>query len=216
MFTDPKYGADGSEDERLVWQEPLRKDEPGQWGAPLMFQGDEFAGHAALRSRCHAGYKSVCMRPPDQDGNLDRWLIGVDPASGTRVGPILALGPHQITSSGKIRDENAYADGRLVVADAAAGWDQHGLWVSGKIRPGATEHQKAALYGSALSGEWLPSDDQTRLELVAMLAVNAPGYVVRRLAASVGFTVGPVCCPDELSEDHPLTALAAALLYGLE
>lgn len=213
-FTNPAYGSDGSVDPRLVWQEPLRHDEAGQWGAPMQHEGDLFAGHAALRNRCHAGYRHSCVTPPDPDGNLDRWLIGVDPVSGTRVGPILALGPHQIDSQGNISDDNAYADGRLVVADAAAGWDEHGLWVSGRIRPEASEHQRAALYGSALSGEWLPSP-LGGLELVAMLAVNAPGYVVRRLAAAVGRTVGPLCCED-VSRETSLTALAAALLHGIE
>jgi hypothetical protein len=81
------------------------------------------------------------------------------------------------------------------------GRDSHGFWVAGRVRPGITAGQLAALKGSALSGEWLPYGSS--LKLRGILAVNSPGYLVERrsdygLAASAAgpvlFTTSPACC----------------------
>lgn len=212
-FVDPAFGASGDEDPRLVWQEPLRAAESGGWGAPLTILEDgSFYGHAALRFRCHAGY-NACVTPPAQDESLDQWLIG-EAEPGVRTGPIYAGGTHGVDPSGRPRDPEWLARTSDVVADAAAGWDRHGLWVAGRLRPGLTDEQIARFRGSTLSGEW--HEREGRLRLVGMLAVNGPGYLVRRAVAASGgtWTVGADCGCDMTLEDQvaQLQEIVASLL----
>lgn len=59
-----------------------------------------------------------------------------------------------------------------------AGEDQHGIWVSGIVDPGATEAQVREGLSAPLSGDW--RNVGGNLELVAALSVNTPGFPVPR------------------------------------
>jgi hypothetical protein len=73
-----------------------------------------------------------------------------------------------------------YDDTGTVVADVTAIEGTHGIWLSGRLRPGVTEQQREALRAAALSGDWRRI--RGGLELVAALAVNVPGFPVPRVA----------------------------------
>jgi len=211
-FTNPAFGADGNEDVRLVWQSAERPEEsPGQWGCPLTVEDNgRIFGHAALRHRCHGSYLDQCLVPPAQDEALDRWLIG-EAVAGVRTGPIWAGGSHGVTPDGRVKDPEWLAKTSEAVADVTAGWDQHGLWVAGAVRPGVTATGLAALRGSALSAEWHSYGG--KLRCVGVLAVNGPGYLVRRAVAASGgvLTAGADCAGCQISPDDRLNRLERAV-----
>jgi len=75
-----------------------------------------------------------------------------------------------------------YDDTASALVDVVAGEDQFGIWVAGALRPEATPQQVRALRASAPSGDWRPIGN--RLELVAVCAVNVPGFpTVRSMVA---------------------------------
>jgi hypothetical protein len=70
-----------------------------------------------------------------------------------------------------------------VAADVRAGEDEHGIWVAGALRPTLTDEQIRTFRAAPLSGDWRRIGG--RLELVAALAVNTPGFPVPRTRARV-------------------------------
>lgn len=202
-FAPPNFGPDGDHDPRLVWQTPQRGEEVGGWGAPLTVTDDgRVYGHATLRSRCHGAY-AACLPPPDHGGDLSRFLVGDATGKGIPTGVITLDTTHGVTADGKIKSHDHLADTGRAVVDVNAGFDQYGLWVAGKLRPGVTDRELAALRGSTLSGEWHPIGGKQRL--VGILAVNSPGYLIQRrgVAASAGvlYTTGASCCEEQTLEE---------------
>lgn len=212
-FTNPRFGPDGDQDVRLVWQEPIRNDEVGHWGCPLTLTNDgHLFGHLATKGRCHGSFPDICLNLDGLDPSytFDEFLTG-QAVPGIRTGPIVLNTSHSIRADGSVKDWDWLADTGDAVADVAVGQDHHGIWVSGRVRPGIGKQQLAALKGSALSGEWVPSPGKLGLRLAGILAVNSPGFLVRRepVAASGGrvLTLGPDCgC-----HGTELSALARAL-----
>jgi len=69
------------------------------------------------------------------------------------------------------------------VMDVTVGEDRYGIWVAGALRPDVDDLKIRAIKASGVSGDWRPIDN--RLELVAICAVNVPGFPIpRALAAS--------------------------------
>lgn len=220
-FANPNFGPDGDHDPRLVWQAPKRPEEVGGWGCPLTVEDDgRIYGHLATKGRCHGAY-SACVNPPDSGGDFSMFLTG-EAERGIPTGPIILGTTHSVNPDGTIKSYDHLANTGEAVADVTVGNDQHGTWVAGRLRPGVTEEQIAALRGSALSGEWLPYG--SNLRLAGILAVNSPGYLVQRvkkdaygLAAAL-YTVGPTCCGEDPTEKRIETleaALAASLMRGV-
>lgn len=195
-FTNPAFGADGSADTRLVFQQPLRRDERGHWGCPLTVTANgRVYGHLATRGRCHASYAETCVNLNllDPTYSFDEFLTG-EAVPGVRTGPVVLNTTHSVRADGTMRDWDWLAHTGQAVADVAVGADEHGIWVAGRTRPGITPSQLAALRGSALSGEWTPSPGKFGLRLSGILAVNGAGFTVARapVAAAGGtYTFGP-------------------------
>lgn len=194
-FTNPRYDIDSPEtDERLVRQSPERAEEAVTWGAPLTVSPEgQVSGHAALWGRCHVGFGNTCVRPPREDSAYQGFLTGL--SEGVPSGPIMLGGQHAPIQASAADAVDFYAATSAAVADVTVGPDAFGIWAAGRIRSSATETQVDALQASALSGDWRSLGN--RLRLVAILAVNTPGFRVHRahaLAASgTLITVGPRC-----------------------
>lgn len=104
------------------------------------------------------------------------------PCVGIPTGPI-TLGTHHAPLAASAESAKSHYDNSgAAVADVAVGEDAFGIWVSGALRPGISESARAQLRGSSLSGDWRRVGGN--LELVALLAVNVPGFPVPRLATS--------------------------------
>lgn len=215
-FADPKFGPDGTVDKRLVFQPRRRADETDGWGCPFTVEDDgRVYGHLAIDSRCHGAFQA-CVTAPDSDGDFSMFLTG-EAVRGVPTGPIILGTTHSVNPDGTVKSYDHLANTGQAVADVTVGRDQHGTWVAGRVRPGITPAQLAALRGSALSGEWLPYGD--RLRLAGILAVNSPGYLIERraaksdlaLAAANGkrvYTMSPECKSCGKKTQRLATALA--------
>jgi 2'-5' RNA ligase len=143
-------------------------------------------GHAATWQSCHIGFGDQCVTPP-HEADHPYFLTGeVVTADGGRVavGQVTLGTGHAPLNLGATRAAEHYDDTGSVVADVACGNDEHGIWVAGAVRPGVEPSRVAELRASGqLSGDWRRIGGQLRL--VALLAVNVPGFPVPRPRARV-------------------------------
>jgi 2'-5' RNA ligase len=145
-----------------------------------------YFGHAAEWSSCHTGIQGTCRTPPREGDHAYFRLGEVITASGASVavGHITMGIGHAPTTAGfsAAAAIEHYDNTDAVVADVVSGEDAFGIWFSGRIRPGVTEEQRANLRSATLSGDWRSFGG--KLRLVAMLAVNVPGFPVPRLSTA--------------------------------
>lgn len=143
-------------------------------------------GHAAAWNSCHTGFADTCVSPPFEN-DYGYFTTGeVLTAEGHRVavGQITLGTSHAPTrgvSLAKAIDH--YGDTGTAVADVSAGTDEHGIWIAGAVRPGIPLETMHALRASALSGDWRRIGGNLRM--VALLAVNVPGFPIPRLSTNV-------------------------------
>lgn len=193
-FQNPGYVED---DERLVLQEADRPEESVSLGAPLSVSDEgQVSGHLALWGRCHVGIGSTCVRPPREESSYRGFLVG-EAQPGIPTGPLVLGGGHANLSMSAAAAQSHYDTTSRAVADVTVGADDFGIWTAGAVRASANPSDVDVLRGSALSGDWRPIGGALRL--IAVLAVNSPGFRVNRpraMAASGALqTVGPACEP---------------------
>lgn len=132
-------------------------------------------GHVALWGTCHRAKRGYCLTPPAApDGSYGDFLHGhVGTTLGfVPVGQITMGTPHPSPHIPYEEKWWHYGNTGFAVADITVGEDEHGIWFSGAVRP-AKMHLAGDLMAGSLSGHWV---DQV---LIAVLAVNVPGYPVR-------------------------------------
>lgn len=158
-------------------------------------------GHAALWGTCHTGITDRCVTPPKSGNDYADFLLSrVETDDGyLAVGTITMDTGHAM--SGKLTAEQTrahYDNTGTAAAWVSVGEDEHGIWFSGVLNGRMTADDVRTLAASKLSGDWRFSNGQ--LELVALLAVNMPGFPV----------------PQLLETDHKQTALVAAGVVDAE
>jgi hypothetical protein len=153
-------------------------------------------GHIASFSSCHTESTALgeaCVRAPRSRNDYADFHLGTlttEEGDDVAVGHIVAGAPHADPVWGLDSTLVHYSHSGWVGADVRAGEDRYGVWVSGALRPDISPSQLRALKASPLSGDWRTDPSTQALELVAVLAVNAPGFRVPRphaLIASNGF-----------------------------
>ena len=154
----------------------------------LIVDGQHVYGHIALWETCHVGIKNVCTTPPRSEHDYAYFRTGAILTDQGRVsvGHITLGTGHAGLSSSARSAASHYDNTGAVVADVAAGEDEHGIWISGLVRSNVTDEQIYALQAGAISGDWRAIGGS--LELIAALVVNVPGFPVQRpsLAADAG------------------------------
>lgn len=144
-------------------------------------------GHLATWDTCHIGFgEEVCVTAPHSASGYAYFRTGVVRIAGVDI-PVgqITMGtghaPLRARSSAALAH---YDNTGTSVADLAAGEDSFGIWVAGAMRPDTTDEQREALRAASLSGDWRRIGG--KMELVAALAVNVPGFPIPRpaLAAS--------------------------------
>lgn len=177
-------------------------------------------GHIAVWGTCHIGYQSQCVQPPHSASGYSLFRTGsIRTADGTdvSVGHITMNTGHanpRAKASGAIAH---YDDTGMVVADIATGEDGVGIWCAGALRPGTSTEDIRALRSAPLSGDWRTV--RGNLELVAVLAVNTPGFPVPRAQGLVAsgemltLVAGGLVIPDEATEGQALGLTPADLSY---
>lgn len=143
-------------------------------------------GHAAAWDTCHLGIPDVCTTAPSTETNYAYFLLKeVLCADGERIpcGTITLETGHADRSLGRGDATAHYDNTGLAVADVNVGEDEHGIWVAGALRSDVDAEKARELRGAVLSGDWRSVNGN--LELVALLAVNVPGFPVPRARALV-------------------------------
>lgn len=170
-------------------------------------------GHLAVWGQCHIGHTNRCVEPPASITNYAHFLTGeilCDDGARFPVGQITMNGNHASHNLGAQATSAHYDNTALAAADVTAGEDSFGIWVSGSIRPDLHPNQIRGLMASDVSGDWRRIGGN--LELVAVLAVNVPGFPkirVKELEGLVASLSLPAFEPLEVQEH--INALAASI-----
>jgi hypothetical protein len=143
-------------------------------------------GHIAAWHVSHIGLP-FNTKPPHSRNDyayFNKGVLRCEDGKDVTVGQLTLAGGHaelEMSASDAVRH---YDDTDSAVADVHAGEDRYGIWVAGALRPGITPLQVRALRASTPSGDWRPI--RGRLELVAVLQVNVPGFPVTRTMVASG------------------------------
>jgi len=191
-FTDAVAACGCDDDALLAAAAPLAPppdwfDDPHLDGpTPITITADgRVLGHLALFDTCHIGMPRGCTTPP-RGGTYAYFHTGeVVTASGDPVAVghmTFGTGHADMTASGAAAAAH-YDNTGTVAADVRAGEDAHGIWLAGALRPHLSEEQVREFRAAPPSGDWRRIGG--RLELVAALAVNTPGFPVPRTRARV-------------------------------
>lgn len=154
-------------------------------GGPTPFTVDDdgrVRGHLALWGVCHTTFADQCVTPPRERDYPYFQLGELRTREGESLGVgSITLGTGHFAGLGAAPAVEHYDHTGTVAADVACGEDRYGIWVAGALRPGLSEARVRELRAAKLSGDWRKIGG--RLRLVAVLAVNVPGFPVPRMRA---------------------------------
>lgn len=147
-------------------------------------------GHIAAWQTSHIGMPGRNVKPPRSASQYAYFRNGVLRTDGgdVQVGQLTLAGGHASLQASAEEAIKHYDDTDSAVADVVAGEDQFGIWVAGALRPEVTPRQIRAFRASSPSGDWRPING--RLELVAVCAVNVPGFPIARAITASGGVPG--------------------------
>lgn len=144
-------------------------------------------GHLAVWGQCHVGFGDRCIQPPHSPASYAHFLTGeimCDDGFRFPVGQITMNSGHAPQQASASQTAAHYDNTAMAAADVTAGEDDFGIWVAGALRPGLRGEDVRALMASDVSGDWRRIGGS--LELVAILAVNVPGFPKIRVRESLG------------------------------
>jgi hypothetical protein len=160
---------------------------------PLTIRSDgQVSGHIASWREDHIGM-SGRVKAPRSKSNYAFFATGVlETAEGNlvNVGQITLTGGHAPLEASVAEAVAHYDNTQSAIMDVACGEDKHGIWVAGALRPTVTEHELRAIRASSVSGDWRPINGS--LEMVAVCAVNVPGFPIPRARVASGVPVALV------------------------
>lgn len=157
----------------------------------ILSSGQVF-GHIAAWHTSHIGLAGG-VRPPRSKSNYAFYRTGVVEADNGEmidVGQITLAGGHASLDHSTREAVAHYDDTNSAIMDVAAGEDRHGIWVAGALRPSVTDEQVRSIRASSVSGDWRPING--KLELVAVCAVNCPGFPIPRARVAAGAPIALV------------------------
>lgn len=143
-------------------------------------------GHIAAWHTDHIGLP-FGTRPPRSKTGYSYFHTGVvrtEQGADIPVGQLTLVGGHAPLSLSSAAAIKHYDDTNSAVADVHLGEDSFGIWAAGALRPSVTPEQIRVFRASPPSGDWRPING--RLELVAVCAVNVPGFPIARAMVAGG------------------------------
>jgi len=179
-------------------------------------------GHVAAWNSCHGNTAAYgqCRVAPRSASNYSQFLLGETLTDeGTVATGCLTIGGGHAASNLRLREAaRHYDDATSVFADVTCIDGEVGIWVCGWVRPGTPEEMVVAARASKLSGDWRKAG--SNWEMIAALAVNAPGYQIPRVAAGIvdGEQISLVAANVVVADTEPvpegfdIDALAEALI----
>lgn len=161
-------------------------------------------GHVAQWKQCHLGIGDRCVIAPKSRTNYRFFRLGpVVTADGSMVdcGKITLGAGHAHERWGIVPSREHYDNSSLCAAVVNVGEDKFGIWVAGALTTNMTPEKVAELRRSPLSGDWRLVDGN--LEMIAALAVNNPGFVIRDEGGEI-FSMQGVGVVEEDGEDFSI------------
>lgn len=149
-------------------------------------------GHIAAWHTNHIGMAGG-IKPPKSQSKYAFFRTGAletEEGQFVDVGQITLAGGHAPLDVSVPQAVAHYDNTNTAVMDVAAGEDRYGIWVAGALRPEVTDVQMRAVRASSVSGDWRPING--RLELVAVCAVNCPGFPIPRARVAAGTPIALV------------------------
>jgi hypothetical protein len=155
-------------------------------------------GHLAIWDIPHIGMKNAyggpLYAPHSKTGYAD-FMVGhrevlteTGEKAMLRCGKITMSTGHAASSLHTRAAADHYDNTGTQAANVVVGEDDHGIWLAGALRADVTPPQRSELLSAgSVSGDWR-GPDIDNLEMVAILAVNTAGFLVksRALVASAG------------------------------
>lgn len=160
-------------------------------------------GHFALWGECHIGHSNTCVVAPRSQAEYSYFTTGAVTCEGgchIPTGAITLDTGHADLGLNYRQAAAHYDNTGTGIADVAVGEDQFGPWVAGAVRTSATDDEIRILRASSLSGDW--RSIKGGLELVAILAVNVPGFPVPRARVASGEETALVAAVAPRREPH--------------
>lgn len=163
------------------WFQDPRLDGPTPW----TIRDGRCFGHLALWSSCHTTFPNRCITPPREQDFPYFLRQELQTAEGelVGVGQVTMGTGHAPLQLDHLPAAEHYDDTGTAMADIAVGADKWGIWIAGGLRPEISDVQLRQLRAASLSGDWRRIGG--RLRLVAVLAVNVPGYPIPRMRATL-------------------------------
>lgn len=159
---------------------------------PMTIVGDEIYGHLAGWDSCHIGLPG-CAKPFRSATGYSYFLRAPNDDTLAK-GPVTLGGDHASIRAGLGEARDHYAATSLAVADVVIHDGRLGPFASGRLRASITDAQRAALQGSAWSGDWRRVPEG--MELIAVHAVNTPGYPIFRSRVASGAPMALIASVD--------------------
>lgn len=143
-------------------------------------------GHIAAWNTNHIGLAGGVKPPRSRSGYafFQTGTVETDNGENVNVGQITLAGGHAPLEATAARAVAHYDDTNSAVMDVTAGEDSYGIWVAGSMRPDVSDAQLRSMRASSVSGDWRPING--KLELVAVCAVNCPGFPIPRARVAGG------------------------------
>jgi len=176
-----------------------------------------YFGYACLWGSCHIGHPDVCVTPPHSPSDYAYFRLGTVKFGTTavRTGKVTLDTGHAPLTAGADAAASHYDHTGTQVADVVCGEDDRGLWFAGALRPDIAGRHVDVLRASCISGDWR-NPAGIGLDLVAMLAVNVPGFPVPRSVVAAGNLASVTeLRPRVHMADGQITALVAAGAAGV-
>jgi hypothetical protein len=145
---------------------------------PVTVDGDRVYGYVATWGTCHIGLPGCTTAPSSQTAYAHFLRQEQQTCTGETipVGVLTVGGGHADPKLGLVPALSHYDDVGAAVARVFAGEDEHGIWVAGWVPPYADPERVQQLSHLDVSGDWRRVGGN--LELVAVCAVNTPGFPV--------------------------------------
>jgi len=154
---------------------------------PLSITSDGHAfGHIASWRQDHIGMSGSIKAPKSKSGYafFATGVLETQEGKLVNVGQITLTGGHAPLEASVAEAVAHYDSTDSAIMDVAVGEDKHGIWVAGALRPTVDENQLRAIRASSVSGDWRPINGS--LEMVAVCAVNVPGFPIPRARVASG------------------------------
>lgn len=188
--TGPLPSAEWFTDPKLDGPTPLTVGTMTHAGAPVY-------GHLACWGTCHIGFAGKCITPPRSASAYAYFMVHATQAlaaDGELVDIPVGYGTVGTGHADVRRDALAaaehYDNTGTVAFEYAVGEDAHGIWFAGRLLPNLGQEMEAKARGTVFSGDW--RQIRGKLELVASLGVNVPGFPVPRVRVASGQPVALV------------------------